>query len=139
MDIKIKSFCHPNCCIKPFIYKNKIRLGLFTICNIKKGDELTIDYKWFSQDINTCKESICLCGLSNCNGTFIKYKDISIENQYLYHNHLFIDRIVNLLNSTINPLTNQEKQELNKLYIKPSPKFGDWLFNIYIFIFIYSK
>ena len=133
---KLNHSCQPNCCIKPFIHKNKIRLGLFTICNIKKGDELTINYKWFSNDDKKlCQESICLCGLSNCNKTFIKWKDPKFENKlYLNKNHKYIDRLVNLLNSTIKPLTNQERKELNKLCIKPDKLFGDWLFKYFAFL-----
>merc|ERR1711933_697826 len=88
---KLNHSCSPNCIIKPFRNNdNKISLGLFTINDIKKGDELTIDYKWFSYDGDLCKEAICLCGLSDCKGTYIQYKNMLIEDDYLFTKHKYI-------------------------------------------------
>ncbi len=46
--------------------------------------------------------------LSNCNQTYIRYKNINIENEYLYLNHKYINRFINSLNCTANKLRTSE-------------------------------
>ena len=59
--------CSANCIIKTYIdNNNNINLGLFNIYNLKKGDELTINYKLYNYNLLICKDSVCLCCKSNC-------------------------------------------------------------------------
>ena len=120
--------------------KYRYALGLFALRSINKGDELTINYQWYSGDVETCKEAICLCGSVNCKGTFIQHKNLQFENHLLNRSHSFVSRLVFLLyagNETLN------RTEMNILetcfhentrtieFLKP---FGDWCLKYVSFI-----
>lgn len=55
--------CSPNCETQKWIVGGKIKIGLFTLKNIKAGSELTFDYKFVRFGKEPQK---CLCGEPNC-------------------------------------------------------------------------
>ncbi|ORX76461.1 SET domain-containing protein, partial [Anaeromyces robustus] len=57
--------CDPNCCIERWIVNNEIRVGLFALRDIKAGEELFYDYKFFSFG----EKQKCYCGSKNCCGS----------------------------------------------------------------------
>eukprot|EP01083_Nonionella_stella_P059152 154774_1 len=131
--------CAPNCVIKPFVNCGRIGLGLFALQEIVLGDELSINYGLLSCDAAVCCESICLCGLRGCRGTYIAYRDVEIEDLYLSSHHDYISRrLVQLLLSTVSPLTAAEEEALNALHLlgeeKEKRMFGDWMYKYFAFL-----
>lgn len=57
--------CVPNCETQKWIVGGKIKIGLFTLKNIKAGNELTFDYKFVRFGKEPQK---CLCGEPSCTG-----------------------------------------------------------------------
>jgi hypothetical protein len=57
--------CEPNCMIEVWDVAGVQRAGLFALMNIRKGQELTIDYRWSSSSSTTK----CLCKSKYCRGT----------------------------------------------------------------------
>ncbi len=67
----INHSCNPNCEVR--IEKGKI--WIYSIKNIKKGDELSYDYG-YDFDPEDYTDHICKCGARNCVGYIISSEDI---------------------------------------------------------------
>ncbi|GAV05823.1 hypothetical protein RvY_15895 [Ramazzottius varieornatus] len=59
--------CDANCSSEKWIVDGETRIALMAIKDIKKGDEITFDYRWQYEANVTSRE--CLCGSEKCNGT----------------------------------------------------------------------
>lgn len=70
----INHSCNPNCATEKWIVNRRMCVGIFAIKPIKKGTELTFDYK-FERFGN--KAQTCHCGEPNCNGFIGKKKSTS--------------------------------------------------------------
>lgn len=57
--------CAPNCETQKWTVNGDTRIGLFALCDIEPGEELTFNYN-LASDGETRKA--CLCGASNCSG-----------------------------------------------------------------------
>lgn len=57
--------CAPNCETQKWTVNGDTRIGLFALCDIESGEELTFNYN-LASDGETRKA--CLCGASNCSG-----------------------------------------------------------------------
>ncbi|OZJ05705.1 hypothetical protein BZG36_01453 [Bifiguratus adelaidae] len=57
--------CNPNCITQKWVVGKKMRIGIFTKREVKKGEELTFDYK-FERYGATAQQ--CFCGEPNCKG-----------------------------------------------------------------------
>ncbi|XP_017886764.1 histone-lysine N-methyltransferase NSD2 isoform X2 [Ceratina calcarata] len=57
--------CSPNCETQKWTVNGDTRIGLFALCDIEPGEELTFNYN-LASDGETRKA--CLCGASNCSG-----------------------------------------------------------------------
>jgi len=123
----------PNCLLKPIKVEHKedeykYSIGLYSSDNISKGDELTLNYKWYSNDVNVCKEAVCLCGEVNCKGTFIEYKSKEPHTIYVKQKHFFVQRLKALLEGTTMPCNDDEIKCIKELGIDIEllNNFGDW-------------
>lgn len=57
--------CAPNCETQKWTVNGDTRIGLFALCDIEAGEELTFNYN-LASDGETRK--VCLCGAPNCSG-----------------------------------------------------------------------
>lgn len=57
--------CSPNCETQKWTVNGDTRIGLFALCDIERGEELTFNYN-LACDGETRKP--CLCGAPNCSG-----------------------------------------------------------------------
>lgn len=57
--------CSPNCETQKWTVNGDTRIGLFALCDIECGEELTFNYN-LACDGETRKP--CLCGAPNCSG-----------------------------------------------------------------------
>ncbi|KAI8907381.1 putative huntingtin interacting protein [Gorgonomyces haynaldii] len=57
--------CNPNCALQKWVVGAQVRVGMFAIKDIEKGEELTFDYKFerYGQEAQPC-----YCGEDNCKG-----------------------------------------------------------------------
>ncbi len=74
----INHSCKPNCEVR--IERGKI--WIYSIKNIKKGDELSYDYG-YDFDIEDYKDHVCKCGSKNCIGYIVSKEDIPKLKKYL--------------------------------------------------------
>lgn len=71
--------CNPNAKIQKWTVNGELRIGFFTIRNIRKGDEVTIDYQFTGRSSQKC-----LCGSQNCRGSLVqplKNEDDESDNE----------------------------------------------------------
>lgn len=61
----INHSCEPNCYVEVWTVQNRLRVGIFTMCGIDSGTELTFDYKWKPSSRPPTK---CHCGTESCRG-----------------------------------------------------------------------
>eukprot|EP01038_Epipyxis_sp_PR26KG_P013587 gene13587-18237_t len=61
----INHSCEPNCTIEIWTVDDRLRVGIFTLKNIQKGEELTFDYQWKASDR---PPTVCYCGTTSCRG-----------------------------------------------------------------------
>jgi hypothetical protein len=61
----INHSCEPNCYVEVWTVQNRLRVGIFTMCGITNGTELTFDYQWKPSSRPPTK---CHCGTESCRG-----------------------------------------------------------------------
>lgn len=61
----INHSCEPNCFVEIWTVQGHLRVGIFTMCNIPAGTELTFDYKWRRSSRPPTR---CFCGSEYCRG-----------------------------------------------------------------------
>ncbi|KKF95138.1 Histone-lysine N-methyltransferase H3 lysine-36 specific [Ceratocystis platani] len=57
--------CNPNCYVDKWVVGNKLRMGIFALCDIQAGEELVFNY---NVDRYGAEPQVCYCGESNCVG-----------------------------------------------------------------------
>lgn len=71
--------CSPNCETQKWTVNGDTRVGLFAICDIPAGTELTFNYNLESSGEG---KKICRCGAHNCSGFIgLKAKQVSEINK----------------------------------------------------------
>ena len=68
----INHSCNPNCELQRWNVHGKIRIGIVAIRDIAKGEPLSYDYQFDTQQADVFK---CYCGSHNCRGTMAPKKD----------------------------------------------------------------
>ncbi|KAL0083372.1 hypothetical protein F4703DRAFT_1775264 [Phycomyces blakesleeanus] len=61
----INHSCNPNCVTQKWVVGKTMRIGIFTDCPVRAGEELTFDYKFERYGAVAQK---CYCGMPNCKG-----------------------------------------------------------------------
>ncbi|KAL0878201.1 hypothetical protein Bca101_027907 [Brassica carinata] len=62
----INHSCEPNCCTEKWMVNGEICVGIFSMQNLKKGQELTFDYNY--ERVSGAAAKKCYCGSSHCRG-----------------------------------------------------------------------
>ena len=61
----INHSCEPNCYVEIWTVQGNLRVGIFSMCDLKEGTELTFDYKWSK---SARPPTRCHCGTESCRG-----------------------------------------------------------------------
>lgn len=77
----INHSCDPNCRVERWSVRGVLRAGIFALRDIKRGEELSFDYKWDRKRGRAATK--CHCGSANCRGTLEVPK--SMEEEELEH------------------------------------------------------
>eukprot|EP00606_Chrysophyceae_sp_TOSAG23-5_P001539 GSChrysophyteH2.ASY1.ANO1.819.1 assembled CDS len=62
----INHSCDPNCELERWVVNGKMRIGIFAVKDIAKGDPLSYDYQFDTNEVSAFK---CYCGTDLCRGT----------------------------------------------------------------------
>ncbi|RLN34228.1 histone-lysine N-methyltransferase ASHH3-like isoform X1 [Panicum miliaceum] len=82
----INHSCEPNTEMQKWTVDGETRVGIFALRDIKKGEELTYDYKF----VQFGADQDCHCGSSNCRkmlGTTKSLNSILLRNGYSVNSH----------------------------------------------------
>jgi hypothetical protein len=65
--------CTPNCQAVVMTAGDRLTIAVFTLRQIKNGEELTYDYSSVTESEKEFKAAVCLCGTSACRGSFLYF------------------------------------------------------------------
>ena len=65
--------CAPTCEVRVVAYGGKLCLAMTTLRRIEMGEELTFDYNAVTESLVEYRQAVCLCGYSNCRGSFLHF------------------------------------------------------------------
>ncbi|KAJ2617299.1 hypothetical protein H4S08_000400 [Coemansia sp. RSA 1365] len=74
----INHSCGPNCVLRKWMVGGAIRMGIFVERPIKRGEEITFDYKF--ERLADSEPQPCYCGSSECKGIIGVTKERDIRN-----------------------------------------------------------
>jgi len=76
----INHSCTPNCELAKWQIGDEERYGVFALRRLRKGDDITIDYRYQSLGKSIITNRVCKCGASNCVGLFTRTGDKSMAS-----------------------------------------------------------
>ena len=82
------------------------------------GEELTFDYSCVSESKEEFEKATCLCGYSNCRGSFVSYADDNSFMQVMNQRNSFLKRTAYVLEACSQPLTPADIDALASAGIK---------------------
>lgn len=68
---RINHSCNPNCVLKKFIVGDKLKLGVWSVADIRDGEELSIDFRTKGDFERELQGLYCLCGSEYCEKSFV--------------------------------------------------------------------
>jgi hypothetical protein len=108
---RLSHSCDPNCATVASVSMGKYVISMYAIKPIQQGEELTFDYCSVTESAKENKEAVCLCGTSQCRGSYLSLiKDNSVTPFILTH-HSFLHRMSLILNSCMDPELTEEDCE----------------------------
>jgi hypothetical protein len=87
---RLSHSCNPNCATVVTVSNQKYFVAMYAIADINYGDELTFDYCSVTESPKENKEAVCLCGTSDCRGSYLSLiKDNSVT-EFINEKHSFL-------------------------------------------------
>jgi len=65
--------CDPTCQVQIVSRSGKLSLSMTTVRDVPQGHELTFDYNAVTESLDEYRQAVCLCGHSNCRGSFLHF------------------------------------------------------------------
>uniref|UniRef100_A0A7S2S621 SET domain-containing protein n=1 Tax=Mucochytrium quahogii TaxID=96639 RepID=A0A7S2S621_9STRA len=88
--------CRPNCGASLAVIDGKYSICVRALCDIEKGEELSIDYNCVTDSIDEFRAAICLCGTDGCRGSFLYITGAQQYMQVVNRRHLPVHRVAML-------------------------------------------
>lgn len=96
--------CTPNCQAVVVSASGRLSIAVYTLRAICPGEELTFDYSSVTESEKEFKSAICLCGTTNCRGSYLQYVGSTAFTQVMERHHGFLHRQALLLRASSEPL-----------------------------------
>ncbi len=97
---RINHCCEPNCELKTFVVNGKMQLGVWTLRDVRDGEELTIDFKNKGDFERELQGLTCLCGSEHCDKSFVNTQvPTSPINSFMMEKYNILQRTKMLLES----------------------------------------
>ncbi|KAG6717777.1 hypothetical protein I3842_04G117100 [Carya illinoinensis] len=84
--------CRPNCEAKVTAVGGHYQIGIYTVRNIKYGEEITFDYNSVTESKEEYEVSVCLCGSQVCRGSYLNLTGEGAFEKVLEEWHRILDR-----------------------------------------------
>lgn len=70
---RLSHSCTPNCQAVVMTAGERLTIAVFTLRQIRDGEELTFDYSSVTESEKEFKAAVCLCGTTACRGSFLYF------------------------------------------------------------------
>ena len=97
---RINHSCEPNCALKTFVVNGEMKLGVWTLRDVRDGEELTIDFRTKGDFERELQGLACLCGSEHCAKSFVNTQvPTSPINSFMMDKYNILQRTKMLLES----------------------------------------
>ncbi|KNC76485.1 hypothetical protein SARC_11016, partial [Sphaeroforma arctica JP610] len=127
---RLSHSCDPNCATHVMAVNGRFVLAVYTVRDIKYGEELCFDYNSVTESIDEYRKAVCLCGTSKCRQSFLYFANSATFQCILAKYHSTCDRTGAILMACSSPeLTEDDRQRLSSHDFNASVLTGcpDWL------------
>ncbi|WCJ37690.1 Histone-lysine N-methyltransferase ATXR3 [Euphorbia peplus] len=84
--------CRPNCEAKVTAVDGQYQIGIYTLREIRYGEEITFDYNSVTESKEEYEASVCLCGSQVCRGSYLNLTGEGAFQKVFKEWHAMLDR-----------------------------------------------
>ncbi|XP_065873688.1 histone-lysine N-methyltransferase ATXR3 isoform X2 [Euphorbia lathyris] len=84
--------CRPNCEAKVTAVDGQYQIGIYTLREIRYGEEITFDYNSVTESKEEYEASVCLCGSQVCRGSYLNLTGEGAFQKVFKERHAMLDR-----------------------------------------------
>ncbi|XP_051124963.1 histone-lysine N-methyltransferase ATXR3-like isoform X2 [Andrographis paniculata] len=107
--------CRPNCEARVTAVDGQYQIGIYSVRPIAYGEEITFDYNSVTESNDEYENSVCLCGTSDCRGSYLNLTGEGAFEQVLKKRHGLLNRCSLLLEACkLNSVSKEDFTELGK-------------------------
>ncbi|ETO04525.1 huntingtin interacting protein [Reticulomyxa filosa] len=103
---RISHICQPNWSMA---VHSKYGIQVYSIRDIKCGEELSFDYNSVTEDEQEWKQAVCLCGMKSCRGYYLAYFGSDSYTDVLYKQYHVLHRTALFLLHTLQYIELEDK------------------------------
>lgn len=116
---RINHSCNPNCVLKTFVVDDQLKLGVWSIVDIRDGEELSIDYRSKGDFERELQGLHCLCGAEYCEKSFVNMASTSsLINTFFTEKYSILHRNKAILDSIKSGITKNDISRLERYGFK---------------------
>lgn len=116
---RINHSCNPNCVLKTFVVDNQLKLGVWSIADIKDGEELSIDFRCKGDFERELQGLHCLCGAEYCEKNFVNLMSTTSPiNTFFTEKYSILHRTKSILDSIKSGITKNDASRLERYGFK---------------------
>jgi len=117
---RLSHSCTPNCATVVMAVRGTYFIGLYALKRLEYGEELTFDYNSLTEKMEEYKDAVCLCGTTNCRGTYLYFRGSNGFQHIITRDHNFLRRTAIMVNATLEEVTQVDLEILRKYNLKES-------------------
>jgi len=106
--------CDPTCEVRVSALNGELCLAMTTLRELEIGEELTFNYNASTDSLQEYRSAICLCGKSNCRGSFLHFATADCYQQVLNRNSPIATRFANLVKGCTKQVMSDEDDRILK-------------------------
>jgi len=115
---RLSHSCTPNCTNIPTVRNGKHVISMYTSRDVRFGEELCWDYACITESQKEYQAAVCLCGTSQCRGSFLYYAGTGAFAEILNRRHGFLERNALLARAVTEPLLDSDCERLTRNGVK---------------------
>ncbi|KAF7823098.1 histone-lysine N-methyltransferase ATXR3 isoform X1 [Senna tora] len=122
--------CRPNCEAKVTAVNGHYQIGIYTVREIRHGEEITFDYNSVTESKEEYEASVCLCGSQVCRGSYLNLTGEGAFQKVLKEWHGILDRHYLMLEACeLNSVSEEDYNDLGRAGLGSCLLGGlpDWL------------
>jgi len=121
--------CEPSCEVKVVAVNGELSLAITSLRNVECLEELTFDYHAVTESMNEYHAAICLCGNTNCRGSFLHFATADCYQEVLNRNSPIAVRFSSLVKGCMKQVMSREDEHVLDNHGFGTAAFGAVSFN----------